>query len=274
MSKEALKSYGIRETNVVGSPVDAAVEEIMMNGVTVIENVVAESELEEIRRRVDEVYERQASEVGGTERLRQINDELVARCLLAYDDFFLRLAAHPKITSVLEKLLGDYFVILQQNAIVNLPSKENYQTSWHRDLSYQHFVATRPLAVSALYCIDDFSEETGGTYFLPATHKIEKFPSTDFVKKHEIQINAKAGSVLVFDSMVFHRGGFNRSTGARRGINHLYGLPFIKQQIDFPSMLNGKYADDVFLAKFLGYESAAEPSVVSWRSKRLEKLDS
>jgi hypothetical protein len=69
--------------------------------------------------------------------------------------------------------------------------------------------------------------------------------------------------------MLFHRGGINNSTQPRRGLNHLYGLPFIKQQISIPQILGGRYRDDEFLNKFLGYESEPAGSVVQWRAKRL-----
>src|SRR2546423_5436266 len=151
---------------------------------------------------------------------------------------------NAKVFAILERLLGDYFTLLQQNAITNLPGKDNYQTAWHRDLIYQHFIPSRPIAISALLCIDDFSERNGGTYVLPASHKVEKFPSPEFVRKHEHGIEARAGSAIVFDSMLFHRGGMNSSSSARRGLNHLYSLPFIKQQISLPQLLGGKYSDD------------------------------
>jgi ectoine hydroxylase-related dioxygenase (phytanoyl-CoA dioxygenase family) len=265
--------YGIKETNTATSEIDRYVEEISVSGFAVVSDVVAESDLPEVHRRVDSVYEKQVSEIGGGQNLRAINDETIARCLLAYDDYFLKLATAPKVMALLERLLGDYFTLLQQNAIINLPDMVSYQTSWHRDLIYQHFIPSRPIAVSALICLDDFSKETGGTHVLPGTHKLEKFPSQVYVEGHEVAVNAKAGSAIVFDSMLFHRGGVNTSKHPRRGLNHLYSLPFIKQQIDLPRILDGKYADDHFLRKFLGYESQAAEDVVQWRTKRLKLLD-
>jgi ectoine hydroxylase-related dioxygenase (phytanoyl-CoA dioxygenase family) len=271
-AEQDVKAYGVREVNELTSELDRHVEEITVRGFTVVEGVIADSELEEARARTDRVYETQVAEVGGAENLGRIDDELVTRCLLAYDEYFLAMALRPKVISVVERLLGDYFTLLQQNAITNLPGRDHYQTSWHRDLPYQHFVASRPLAVSALFCLDDFSAQTGGTHVLPASHKVERFPSREYVTRHEEAVNATAGSALVFDSMLFHRGGVNASDGPRRGLNHLYGLPFVKQQIDLPRALGGRYSEDEFLARFLGYESAAAESVVAWRTKRLERL--
>ncbi|MFL6520971.1 MAG: phytanoyl-CoA dioxygenase family protein [Chthoniobacterales bacterium] len=270
MSTNELKSYGVRQATELHADVDRYREEITINGFTVLPDVLPESELNEARRRIDAVYEAQAKEVGGEDNLRKINDALVGRCLLAYDDYFLSFATNRKVHEVVAALLGDYFTILQQNAVINAPSDKHFQTAWHRDLAYQHFVSSRPLAVSALFCIDDFSVVTGGTYMLPGSHKTEPFPSREFIAAHETTVNAKAGSALLFDSMTYHRGGVNRSNGLRRGVNHLFGLPFIKQQISFPRSLNGKYKDDSTLSRFLGYDTEAADSVVAWRTNRLQ----
>jgi len=272
MNTTELKSYGIRQSTQLQSDVDRYREEIVINGFTVVPGVLEGSELDEARKRIDAVYATQAAEVGGEGNLRKINDALVGRCLLAYDDYFLSFATNCKVHAVVGSLLGDYFTILQQNAVINAPTDKHYQTAWHRDLAYQHFVSSKPLAVSALFCIDDFSEVTGGTYVLPGSHKTEAFPSAEFIRAHEKTLNAKAGSVLVFDSMIYHRGGVNRSNGLRRGVNHLFGLPFIKQQISFPRSLRGKYKDDPTLSRFLGYDTEAAESVVQWRTNRLQAV--
>jgi ectoine hydroxylase-related dioxygenase (phytanoyl-CoA dioxygenase family) len=158
-----------------------------------------------------------------------------------------------------------------QNGILNYPAKGTQQNAgaWHRDLNYQHFTSSRPLSISALFCIDPFSEATGGTQVLPASHRTEKFPSPDYVRSHEVTVTAPAGSVLIFDSMVFHRGGLNTSPSVRRAINHMYTLPLIKPQISFPRALKGKFREDPFLRKFLGYESEPGENVAQWRQTKL-----
>lgn len=269
--KDPLKSYGVREATTLASDTDRIVEEIKISGYSIIDAVLSESELETVRRKLDEIYEVQAEEIGGEERLREINDNNIVRLLLAYDDYFLKPATHPAVLAVLERLLGDYFILMQQNGIINPPNLENYQISWHRDLSYQHFVSTRPLAISALFCIDDFSEQSGGTHVLPASHKIETFPSHEFLEKNQLAVTARAGSVLIFDSMLYHRAGYNRSAFKRRALNHVYTLPFLKQQISIPEALQGRFMEDGFLRKFLGYESEAGKNVTQWRTAKIER---
>jgi len=266
--------FGVRESSDATSEVEKSVEEIRITGYTIVAGVLSESELQLIRSKLDEIYELQVKEVGGKERLSEINDLNIVRLLLAYDDYFLKLATNPAVLAIVECLLGDYYILMQQNGIIVLPGLETSQIAWHRDLSHRHFVSTRPLAISALFCIDDFSEESGGTHVLPASHKIEMFPSQEFVEKNQRAIIATAGSVLVFDSMVYHRAGHNRSTFTRRGVNHIYGLPFLKQQISLPEVLQGKFKDGGFLNKFLGYESEPGKDVTQWRRAKINRTRS
>ena len=271
---EQIKTFGIKEFTPPLSEIDQHVEEIKLVGYSLVPGAIPEAELDLARDKIDRTYQRQLEEVGGEEQLKAINDTYTARCPLAYDEYFLSIATSPKVLAIVEKFLGDYFVLMLQNAVINVPAVGNEQNAgyWHRDLNYQHFISTRPISISALFCVDDFSEETGGTYLLPASHKTEAFPSDEFVRQHEMVVNAKAGSAIVFDSMLYHRGGHNRSPNIRRGINHMYTLPLVKQQISLPKMLNGKFQDNVFLRKFLGYESESDESVIEFRRKRLARI--
>jgi ectoine hydroxylase-related dioxygenase (phytanoyl-CoA dioxygenase family) len=266
---EQLKTHGVREIERGGSEADLRAEEIRRVGYTVVDAGFSAAELETIREKIDAIYARQVAEIGGGERLKRMNDADLARCLVGYDDYFMKLAAHPAVTAVCDRLLGEYYTLMSQNAIINRTSDEHYQVTWHRDLNYQHWVSTRPLALSALYAIDDFSEETGGTMVIPASHHSEVFPSAEYVEAHARTVEAKAGSVLIFDAMVYHRSGTNRSGRLRRAVNHIYTLPLIKQQISFPKMLGGKFSDDPFLRKLLGYEMETADSVQQWREFKL-----
>jgi ectoine hydroxylase-related dioxygenase (phytanoyl-CoA dioxygenase family) len=268
---EQVKIHAIREFQRNESADDLHAEEVRKVGFTILQSDFLVEELADIRQRIDRVYESQVKEIGGTEQLKRINDNRVGRSLLGYDDYFIKLAAHPRVIAVLNRLLGEYYILMSQNAIINDPVDEHYQLTWHRDLNYQHFVSSRPLAISALFCIDEFTHETGGTYLLPGSHRDEAFPSTEYLSRHQLQVVAPAGAILVFDAMLFHRAGENTSRNLRRAVNHIYTLPLIKQQISFPKMLGGKFSDDPFLRKFLGYETETADSVQHWREFKLRQ---
>lgn len=264
-----MRRHGIHHTHVNETEAQVLAEEISILGYTVVHDVLDAAQLEEARRRIDAAYAKQVEELGGQHVLESMNDADIARCLLEYDHFFIDVAANERVRAVLEELLGDYVVLMAQNAIINQPREEHYQHSWHRDINHQHFTSSRPLAISALYCIDDFSPATGGTHLLPVTHRIEDFPSDEFVERHSVIAEAPAGSVLLFDAMLFHRAGENRSGKVRRAINHIFTLPFLQQQISLPDALAGAGKDDDRLHRLLGYGAPPAANALDWRRRRL-----
>ena len=103
---------------------------------------------------------------------------------------------------------------------------------------------------------------------------METLPSDEYIEKEKVVFNCPAGSVVFFDSMLLHKAGYNSSNIIRRGVNHVFSAPIIKQQYDFPAMLKGKYSDDPRLNRLLGYDSQVPASVVEWRKNRHARLQS
>lgn len=263
-------SYGIAaETTAVPADFAPLLEEIAVRGFTAIPSLLSGDEVDRLNGLMDRIYARQCADVGGEAALASMNDADLARCLLAYDDAFLELATHPTLTALARTLLGENVVLLMQNGVINRPDRRQFQTNWHRDLNYQHWVCTRPLAMSALVCLEDFNPETGGTTFLPGSHLVEQFPSDALVAKGEVTPVLPRGSVIVFNSMVFHRAGVNRSSRVRRAVNHVIGAPILAQQVDIPSMLARDAPADPWLAGYLGYRWNPTRDVSAWRRQRI-----
>lgn len=251
--------------------VDARAEELRLVGYTVIDSGLHPDEVAAYRDRTDKVIQWQESEAGGADALARLGDANTGRALLAYDPMFLALATNAQLQDVVSRLLGDYFVLSQQNSIVLPPQELHEQAQYHRDLPYQHFVSSQPIAVNALFCIDSFTVENGATHVVPGSHKYEPFPSAATVGRLEQIVTAPAGSFIVLDAMLFHRGGTNRTPLARRAVNHLFVLPFMRQQIDLPSMLGERYTADPALRRLLGYDAQTPTSVQKWRERHSTK---
>jgi ectoine hydroxylase-related dioxygenase (phytanoyl-CoA dioxygenase family) len=268
---EKIQHYGINELTISHSLTEVHAEEILLKGYTIVTDVLLPEDVKVATTKLIQVYHKQLAELDKG-IIETINDIDIARALLVYDEFFLhKVALNPKVTAILNIVLGKYFILREQNGIINRANLSNYQLKWHRDLLYQHFVCSRPCAVSVLFTLLDFNNDNGGTFILPATHKSESFPSEEYIRQNEICVNAPLGSAIVFDSMLYHRAGRNVSQVDRMGINNMYVQPYIKQSISFPKMLNGRYSDDPFLNLFLGYDSQTEEDVKSWRMKRFNR---
>ena len=266
-----MKSYGINKSAQINTTEEFHLEEFYNLGYTVIENALSAEELSTLKTELDRVYQQQEAEFG-KENLKKINEENLARIPLAYSEAYAQLAGRKDLVSYVEKILGSFFVLHLQNGIINMPGEEHHQSSWHRDLPYQNWTSSEPLACNLYYCLDEFNPETGATFLLPFSHQFDQAPSVQYMEKHAIQVSAPAGSVILFNSMLFHKAGYNRSANIiRRGINHVYVKPIIGQQIDMPAFLNGKYMDDEFLAMLFGYRTILSDSVNSYRKQRLDR---
>jgi ectoine hydroxylase-related dioxygenase (phytanoyl-CoA dioxygenase family) len=184
----------------------------------------------------------------------------------------MRIAQHPVVMRIVERILGTYFILNLQNAIINRPDRPHHQSSWHRDLPYQNWVISKPLAINALFAIDEFSEITGGTHIVPFTHKTEILPSDEYISSNKMIACVPAGSAIIFDSMLFHKAGENRSKIIRRAVNNLYTTPILKQQYDFPKALGGREEFDLNTLQFLGYTSQVPMDDLAWRNARSARL--
>lgn len=174
----------------------------------------------------------------GEARLRKANEFDTIRAPLTHGgSHFVRLATNQNLLNVLSRLIVGKFILNQQNGVVNPPREVYNQGSWHRDLPYQHFVSNTPLAINALFCIDDFTQENGATFVLPASHRSVNFPSKSYIQRNALQVEARSGQYILLDCMIFHSGGFNRTNVERRAVNHVYTIPYFKQQIRLVELL-------------------------------------
>ena len=265
----AASSYGILETVEIDSDIDRVVEEVRTLGFSTLDSGLNPSQVEAFRLQFDAAHARYISLYGA--HLLEATDEIhTMRLPMLLDRAFLSLATNAKLQSLLPRLISGAFMLNQQNAIVNPAGKDYNQSAWHRDLPYQHFVSSTPLAINALFCVDDFTLENGATYVLPASHKQGPFPSASYIDKHAYQVEAPAGTFIILDCMTFHRGGPNRSLRDRRAVNHVFTIPFFKQQIDIPPNIASESLSDAEKS-LLGFQYETPKSVSAYLDRRARK---
>jgi ectoine hydroxylase-related dioxygenase (phytanoyl-CoA dioxygenase family) len=264
------KSYGILGQNSVTSALELAVEQVRTVGYAVLDGGYTQVQLEAIAREFDDTRAAYVASHGEA-RLRAADEFNTVRAPLTHGGrAFLDLALNARLLAALEQLIAGKFILNQQNGIVNPPRETYNQAAWHRDLPYQHFVSSRPLAVNALFCVDEFTCDNGATFVLPASHKSEAFPSEDYIRANAVQTEAPAGAYLLLDCMLFHAGGFNRSERPRRAVNHVYNIPYFKQQINIPRNMP-QHDLSAEARRILGYDYQEPASVDDYLAQRAGK---
>lgn len=142
---------------------------------------------------------------------------------------FLRLAEHPDVIALLDRtLLPNYLLSTAQS--IRLHPGEAAQ-SWHTDDAF--YLMPRPhartLGVSVIWAIEDFTADNGATEVIPGSHRWG-MEHPDARAPGGVAAAMPAGSALVFDAALWHRGGSNRSSGTRLAISPQYCQPFLRPQ--------------------------------------------
>ena len=153
-----IKHYGVKEQLAAADELEVKLQELDLCGYTVMHSGFSEAVLSDLRERLERLLSEQEMQFGGYETLKRINEGDTLRAPLIWDEAFLNVAVQVQLIDLCRRALGDYFIINQQNGVRNPPvSGGHHQTRYHRDLPYQHFVSSRPLALNALLCLDPFT---------------------------------------------------------------------------------------------------------------------
>lgn len=242
---------------------DLNLELLERNGFFILESVFSESELQKIRKKMDDIWEKQLTKYG-TDFLQKIGDFGQIRAMMLEDSYFYELVIHPEILKYVDRTVGESAILHLQNGIVLHPQIKHNQARFHKDFP-RDFLTSKILSINAFIAVDDFDPITGGTWLIPGSHKFVDMPSDKYIEKNKFQVRTKAGSVVFFDSMLWHSGGENTSNKVRRAINHQFTRPFIKQQLDYSALLKGKVDLESKLAQKLGFWSVPPKSVDEYR---------
>jgi hypothetical protein len=264
-----IRSYGVRTQVRADTCTERVAEDVRTLGYGLLDSGLSTQALADLREQFDLAHQRYVARHTAP-YLRSIDELNTIRQPMMESRAFVDLAFQPVLHALLAQLIEGSYVLNQQNAIINPAGQEYNQGAWHRDLPYQHFVSTTPLAINALFCVDDFTLENGATHVLPATHKQSAFPSQHFIERHALQVTAPAGSFIVLDCMTFHRGGWNGSAANRRAVNHVFTIPFFRPQIEMPDDLNGTAWTEEQM-KILGLHYRSPASVEHYLASRAKK---
>jgi ectoine hydroxylase-related dioxygenase (phytanoyl-CoA dioxygenase family) len=239
------------------------IDEIADRGFSILEGVLSSDECRAWSEKVDRLNRLQIDKFG-ERRLAELNEIGTIRGMMRDDPELLSLVRHPATWPIVEAVVGSTAILHLQNGIVVEPREEHHQTFFHRDFA-KDFVADKVLSLNAFFILDDFTPETGATWLVPGTHRSSTFPELRWLEENALQVEAPAGSVMMFDSLLIHRAGSNRSTAPRRAINHQYTRPFIKQQMDYPVLMRGLVDAESPLAQTLGFWSVPPKSAEEFR---------
>ncbi len=172
----------------------------------------------------------------GEERLRQAGELGILRIPMKYHPVFFEFLQAPDVLSIVDELLSPTAILHTQNGFI-LPSFRPgavpavFQNSFHKD--FPRVLNGYVASINVMVAIDAFTADNGATLMALGTHQRVEQPDRDYLQSIAVPAEAPAGSLVVFDSTLWHAAGANVSGADRLAINQQFTRSFIKQQIDY-----------------------------------------
>jgi Phytanoyl-CoA dioxygenase (PhyH) len=156
------------------------------------------------------------------------------------------------------------YILNTYGGVLNLPTGPSYVARVHRD--QRTFSGNVRLMAQLLVMLDDFTDANGATYLLSGSHRLAERPPDDQFFRTAIRATGSAGSIVVFDSNLWHAAGVNTTTSPRRALTLAFTRPFMKQQFDYPRALGYDRVESFSprLRQLLGYNARVPASLDEW----------
>jgi hypothetical protein len=223
----ALADLGVTEASLDAQ----TAERLDRAGYAPLPGVLTGAQLEAIRTRLAELLAAEGDRAGlevhqeaGTDRLA----DLVNKGQMFWPAF-----TDPRVLACMAHVLGD-FKLSSLNFRAALPGQghQNLHTDWGGPVEpggYQ--------VCNSIWLLDDFTASNGATRVVPGSHRFGTVPRLalpDPAAPHpdEVLVTGPAGTVVIFNSHLWHGGTRNRSERQRRALHSYFTRRGNGQQLD------------------------------------------
>jgi ectoine hydroxylase-related dioxygenase (phytanoyl-CoA dioxygenase family) len=175
--------------------------------------------------------------------------------LVERDTFTLKFLEQKYCAEQIKHFLKGNYILNSLGAVINLRDDRPYVQNIHRDV--RSFTGDFKVMIQMMVILDDFTLENGATYFLSGSHKQDDRPEDGYFYRNADRAIAKKGSIILFDSNLWHAAGKNNTDGTRRTLTMAFTRPFFKPQLDYPRALGYAFGEKLNedLRQVLGYNS-------------------
>lgn len=195
-------------------------------------NILSASQIAQFRHRLDEIAYAEGDHAGkevhqeaGTTRLSNLIDK---------DPMFDVCFTHPRVLAAMNHVLQSDFKLSSLNSRASLPGEglQALHTDWKEAVDADSFQVC-----NSIWLLVDFTEENGATRVVPGTHRSGQTPSQaldDPKAPHpdEVVLTAPAGTVVIFNSHLWHGGTINQSDSTRYALHSYFCRRHQTQQLN------------------------------------------
>ncbi|MEV5963150.1 phytanoyl-CoA dioxygenase family protein [Kribbella sp. NPDC051952] len=223
----ALRDLGVTDDVLT----QAEKDQLDRDGFLPLEGILTLEEVSSLNKRLAELTAAEGDRAGLEVHQEQGTDRLAD--LVNKDPRFEVCFSHPRVLAAMNHVLGEF-------KLSSLNSRAAHPGKGHQALHADSGHPVTPGAYevcNSIWLLDDFTPENGATRVVPGSHRRGTLPAdemSDPADAHpdQIQLEGKAGTVVIFNSHLWHGGTENRTTNPRRALHSYFAQRHLPQQLD------------------------------------------
>lgn len=155
-----------------------------------------------------------------------------------YEERLKALAEHPKLLSVLRRVIGSNSLNMFQDMGLIKPPRIGREKPWHQDMAYFN-IPIDTIVVGAWIAFDPVDVENGCMMVQPGSHhqgptvhfrrRDWQICDTDVARDSAVAVPMEPGDCLLFHGLIHHGTPANRTDRRRRAVQYHYRAEDVQQ---------------------------------------------
>ena len=222
--------------------IENKIKEFKENGFTILENVIPKNEVKVLNNKLQETADKYGKINNGVTYLATT---------INFCHSFDKYLTDPNLNIIIKYFLGEDYRISSTSTQIN--EKNNKKGDWHADWPFCVFnggyinkpLPNKVIHITCIFIIVDFNKNNGSTLVIPKSHLLDSNPTFDgdpYYGNYDDQINieAKAGSIFIMDSRLWHASDTNKTNTRRTSLVVRYAPWWLNLEVFRPNSLDRK----------------------------------
>ena len=252
--------------------IDQHVDELIEKGYTVVHDLLPPQEIEATQQAIDECLTSER-DIATKYGLQDADLQMSFNVQGKHPHFFGLALRYPEPVQIVRRVLG--YDMFAHNVTIRKPLPTG-QKDWTRkggnlhadwsDFTVAPFHGGKhyPVAIQSAWAISDFTVQSGATYLWPGSHLSCEIPpeEPETLPPGYIRAEAPAGSVILWDSALWHTSGANSSDSPRYSLVYYFHRCWLKGFNDSYRLVPQEIREQMTLAErtFWGLEAKVPPN--------------
>lgn len=205
-----------------------------LHGFLLIENALSSEEVRAYRDAIYRLAREKVADPARWDARGEPKEIITVHRPIEKDPLFLEIVDHPAVLPILQQLVGEAPILIDNDA--ELSPHHNQPKPWHRGVgTHGYWVEDGRFFCTMVKCIwylSDIGEGENATRIIPGSHKSRiPVPLTDdrcADLPGQMELQVKAGTVLIFSEACLHAGNTNPSDKTRVNMYFNYGPSWVQ----------------------------------------------